>query len=121
MKHFEVRITEEERRKCKKVTEAFEEYFDEMEDTVVVDAGKFGYLWLRWFNNGEFDGQDFFSQSEDLFEALWEAWKEHHLLTPVLGTPMAELEYDELYARLTLEQKNGFELKKAYFRKRAFN
>jgi len=37
------------------------------------------------------------NEGKELFEVLWTDWLEHHLLTPVLGTPVAELDYDMLY------------------------
>ena len=111
---------EEERVRCLKVAEAFREYFEEVEDTTIVDAGKFGIIWLRWFDGWQFDSQEIYTDSTMLFHALYEAWKEHHLLTPVLGTPIAELEYEEMYERLTPEEKTAFEEKRQYFWKKAF-
>lgn len=111
---------EEERVRCLKVAEAFHEYFEEVEDATIVDAGKFGIIWLRWFDGWQFDSQEIYTDSIMLFDALYEAWKEHHLLTPVLGTPIAELEYEEMYERLTLEEKTTFEEKRQYFWKKAF-
>ena len=108
-------FSEEEREKCLKVAEAFHEYFEEMTDTTIVDAGKFGIIWLRWYDGSQFDAQEMYTDSIKLFNALFEAWKEHHLLMPVLGTPTAELEYEEMYERLTPEEKATFEEKRQYF------
>ena len=113
-------ITEEEREKCRQVADAFSEYFEEMDDTIIVDAGKFGYLWLRWFDGDSFDGQQLYTDSQEMFEDLWQAWQEHHLLTPVLHTPAAEIDYEQLYDILTPEQKEIYVKKKEYFRKKAF-
>lgn len=107
-----------EREKCRQVADAFCEYFDEMDDTTIVDAGKFGYLWLRWFDGDSFDGHQLYTDSQEMFEDLWQAWLEHHLLTPVLHTPAAEMEYDQLYDILTPEQKEIYAKKKEYFRKK---
>lgn len=120
MKEFELTFTEEEREKCLKVAEAFQEYFNDLGDTIVTDCGKFGVLWLRWFDGIEFGAQEMHDNSLELFESLWTAWKEHQLLTPVLGTPKSELEYEELYELLPEDEKAAYERKRAYFWKKAF-
>lgn len=120
MEKYQFDFTEEERAKCHKVMDAFSEYFEEMEDTTIADAGKFGVIWLRWFDGWQFDSQELFTDSEELFNALMEAWIEHHLLTPLLGTPEAELEYEEMYKRLTPDEKAAFEKKREYFWEKAF-
>ena len=47
----QVYITEEERRKCQKVVDAYAELY-EKEDIVVLDAGKYGFVklqfWVLW-------------------------------------------------------------------------
>ena len=42
----EVYITDEERKKCQNVAEAFREFY-ELKDVVVVDAGKYGFVKLQ--------------------------------------------------------------------------
>ena len=87
-------ITEKQRAKCRKVADAFTELY-ELTDVMVADAGRFGFVRLQWFSEGEgFDSAMVFSDSEELFEELWRIWYEHEVLTPVLGTPLAELDYD---------------------------
>ena len=117
---MELNFTEEERAKCHKVVAAFQEYFDDLGDTTVADCGKFGMLWLRWYDDGDFGAQELHDNAEELFDALWTACKEHQLLTPVLGTKLSELEYDELYDLLTPEQKAEYEKKYQYFWEKAF-
>ena len=112
MEKFKFDFAEEERAKCHKVMAAFSEYFEEMEDITIADVGKVGIIWLRWFDGWQFDSQELFTESKELFEALFEAWAEHHLLTPLLGTPDAELEYEEMYNRLTTEEKAVFQKKR---------
>ncbi len=83
-------ITEEQRAKCRKVADAFAELY-ELTDVMVADAGRFGFIRLQWFSEGEgFDSTMAFSDSEELFEELWRIWYGHEVLTPVLGTPLAE-------------------------------
>ena len=45
-------ITEEQRTRCRKVADAFAELY-ELTDVVVADAGRFGFVRLQWFSEGE--------------------------------------------------------------------
>ena len=61
------------------------------------------------------ESNEIFTDSKELFEVLWTDWLEHHLLTPVLGTPVAELDYDMLYEILPPEKKEAFMVEKQEF------
>ena len=108
-------ITEKQRAKCRKVADAFTELY-ELTDVMVADAGRFGFGRLQWFSEGEgFDSAMVFSDSEELFEELWRIWYEHEVLTPVLGTPLAELDYDEIFQTLSKDRQEEILEKKRYF------
>lgn len=108
-------ITEEQRAKCQKVADAFSELY-ELADVMVVDAGRFGFVRLQWYSEGEgFDSAMVFSDSLELFEELWRIWYEHEVLTPVLGTPLAELDYDEIFQTLSKDRQEEILEKKRYF------
>ncbi len=108
-------ITEEQRERCRKVAGAFSELY-ELADVMVADAGRFGFVRLQWFNEGEgFDSAVVFSDSAELFEELWRIWYEHEVLTPVLGTPLAELDYDEIFQTLSKDRQEEITKKKDYF------
>lgn len=108
-------ITEEQRARCRKVANAFAELY-ELADVMVADAGRFGFVRLQWFNEGEgFDSAVVFSDSAELFEELWRIWYEHEVLTPVLGTPLAELDYDEIFQTLSKDRQEEILEKKRYF------
>ena len=108
-------ITEEQRAGCQKVADAFAELY-ELTDVVVADAGRFGFVRLQWFSEGEgFDSAMAFSDSGELFEELWRIWYEHEVLTPVLGTPLAELDYDEIFQTLSKDRQEEITEKKKYF------
>ena len=84
------------------------------------DAGRFGFVRLQWFDEGEgFDSAEVFSDSAELFEELWRIWYEYEILTPVLGTPLAELDYDEIFERLPEEKKKELMEKRDYFVKKS--
>ena len=111
----ETYITEEQRGKCRKVADAFTELY-EVADVMVADAGRFGFVRLQWFNEGEgFDSAVAYSDSSELFEELWRIWYEHEVLTPVLGTPLAELDYDEIFKTLSKDRQEEILEKKRYF------
>ena len=108
-------ITEKQRAKCRKVADAFTELY-ELTDVMVADAGRFGFVRLQWFSEDEgFDSAMAFSDSEELFEELWRIWYEHEVLTPVLGTPLAELDYDEIFQTLSKDRQEEILEKKRYF------
>ena len=111
----ETYITEEQRERCRKVADAFTELY-ELADVMVADAGRFGFVRLQWFNEGEgFDSVVAYSDSSELFEELWRIWYEHEVLTPVLGTPLAELDYDEIFQTLSKDRQEEILKKKDYF------
>ena len=68
------------------------------------------------FSEGEgFDSAMAFSDCLELFEELWRIWYEHEVLTPVLGTPLAELDYDEIFQTLSKDRQEEILEKKKYF------
>ena len=108
-------ITEEQRARCRTVADAFAELYD-LTDVVVADAGRFGFVRLQWFSEGEgFDSAMVFSDGGELFEELWRIWYEHEVLTPVLGTPLAELDYDEIFQTLSKDRQEEILEKKRDF------
>ena len=111
----EIYITEEQKIKCRKVADAFTELY-ELTDVMVADAGRFGFVRLQWFSEGEgFDSAMAFSDSTELFEELWRIWYEYEVLTPVLGTPLAELDYEEIFQTLSKDRQEEILEKKRYF------
>ena len=108
-------ITQKQREKCRKVADAFAELY-ELADVMVADAGRFGFVRLQWFSEGEgFDSAAVYSDSAELFEELWRIWYEHEVLTPVLGTPLSELDYDEIFKALPKNRQEEIQGKKDYF------
>ena len=111
----EIYITEEQKIKCQKVADAFAELY-ELTDVMVADAGRFGFVRLQWFSEGEgIDSAMVFSDSIELFDELWRIWYEYEVLTPVLGTPLAELDYEEIFQTLSKDRQEEIQKKKDYF------
>ena len=111
----ETYITEEQREKCRKVADAFTELY-ELTDVMVADVGRFGFVRLQWYSEGEgFDSAVAYSDSLELFEELWRIWYEHEVLTSVLGTPLAELDYDGIFKTFSKDRQEEILEKKRYF------
>lgn len=72
----QVYITEEEREKCRQVIDAFVELNEiEDEDILMVDAGRYGFVKLQCYTPSYgFDELDTYTDSQSLFEWLWEEW-----------------------------------------------
>lgn len=112
-------ITDEERKRCQQVVDAFAELY-ELTDVVVIDTGKYGFVKLQYYREPQgFEVITTFRDSRELFEALWEDWFEEQILTMVLGTPMEEMEYEDIFALLPKEKQDELTGKKAYFEGRA--
>lgn len=108
-------ITVKEQEKCRKVQKAFQELFD-ITDIVVSDAGRYGFIKVKWFKRGiGFDEVRTYWNSEALFEDLWQDWYEYHVLTPVLRTPIAELDYDEILRTYPEKKQKEILSKRDYF------
>ncbi len=108
-------ITDEEREKCRRVADAFSEMY-ELTDVVVIDTGKYGFVKLQYYREPQgFEIMTTFKDSKMLFESLWQDWFEEQILMAVLGTPMEELEYEEIYALLPKEKQDELMEKKAFF------
>lgn len=115
----EVYITDEERKKCRNVADAFRELY-ELTDVVVVDAGKYGFVKLQYYKPpAGFDSLVTYTDSQVMFDDLWEDWLYNQLLTSVLGTPIAEFEYEDIFRCLPEEKQKELMAKLIYFKERS--
>lgn len=115
----EVYITDEERKKCRNVADAFRELY-ELTDVVVVDAGKYGFVKLQYYKPpAGFDSLVTYTDSQVMFDDLWEDWLYNQLLTSVLGTPIAEFEYEDIFKCLPEEKQKELMAKRIYFKERS--
>jgi hypothetical protein len=112
-------ITEEEHNKCKKVADAFGELY-ELEDVVVLDAGKYGFVKLQDYTeqNG-FDNAVTYTDSETMFDDLWHAWLDAKMYLIAKDSSFIEKVYLEVYNRLIQKQKDEIMAKKEEFSVRA--
>ena len=108
----QVYITEEERAKCQKVADAFAELY-EMENIVVLDVGRYGFLKLQYYKLPQgFEDAITFTDSVTLFENLWEEW-----LNTKQGTSLLEKGYRGVFESLPEEKQSELIARKANFAK----
>ena len=112
-------ITEEERTKCQKVGDAFAELY-EMENIVVLDVGRYGFVMLKYYNLPHgFEDAITFTDSVELFEDLWEEWLNTKLYLLAKGTPLLEKGYKGVFEGLPEEKQSELIMRKATFAKAA--
>ncbi len=115
----QIYITEEERIKCHRVKRAFEGQYQD-DDIAVLDAGKYGFVKLQYYKVPfGFDSVTTFTNSRKLFRDLWLEWRNSQLLSWSKGTPLADMEYKEIFRCMSPKQKRAMMKKKRYFEKKA--
>ncbi len=113
----EVYITEEERAKCQKVADAFAELY-EMENIVVLDVGRYGFLKLQYYKLPQgFEDAITFTDSVTLFENLWEEWLNTKLYLLAKGTSLLEKGYRGVFESLPEEKQSELIARKTNFAK----
>ena len=112
-------ISEEERKKCKKVADAYSELY-EIENILVMDAGRYGYVKLQYYRAPDgFEDVITFTDSRSMFENLWQEWFDTQLYLLAKDTPMSGMGYDDIFKHLPKEKQKELSDKKAYFAKNA--
>lgn len=109
-----VRITEEERAVCRRVADAFAEMYSL--DLMVLDAGQYGFVKLQYYKHPfGFDETSIFTSGRDLFDDLWGEWYSLRLLALTKNTPLADLDYQDMFRFLPEEQQEEILDKREYF------
>ena len=114
-------ISEDEREKCLKVIDAFAELYETTNDDIVVlDGGRYGFIKLQYykFPNG-FNTSMTFTYSVSLFDDLWEDWLNMQLFELVKGTPLIELDYEDIFKCMPEEKQETLMEKRGYFAEKA--
>lgn len=112
-------ITAEEKKRCRKVADAFLEFYD-MTDTIVVDAGRYGFVKLQYYKRSDgFDSMVTYTDSKEMFDDLWQDWFANRLLMLVKGTVLEELEYEEIFRCLPEEKQEEIMKKRCYFKNKS--
>lgn len=112
-------ITEAEKEKCRQVADAFAELY-ELENILVMDAGRYGFVKLQYYTEKQgFDDVITFTDSQSMFENLWQEWLDTKLYLIAKGTPLMDKGYEGVLNNLPEEKKKELTDKKADFAKRA--
>lgn len=107
-------ISDGERAACLKVVEAFRELYSI--DFLVLDAGRYGFVKLQYYCHPfGFDETGIFTSAGDLFNELWNEWLTLRLLALSKGTPLAELDYQDIFQCLPAEEQRELMDKRDYF------
>lgn len=116
-----VYITEEEREKCRKVIDVFEELYEiEDEDILLVDVGRYGFVKLQCYTASHgFEELDTYTDSNSLFEGLWEEWLSLNVFLLAREMQLADVLYDDLFNNLPKEKQSELTGRKDYFAKKA--
>ena len=112
-------ITDIERERCKKVAAAYAELY-ELESILVLDVGRYGFVKLQYYTP-EYGFNDVitYTDSESMFEDLWQEWLDTRLYLFAKGTPMLEMGYEEIFKCLPEEKQKELLEQKAVFAKMA--
>lgn len=112
-------ISEIERERCQMVADAYSELY-ESEDLLVMDGGRYGFVMVQYYvvQRG-FDNVYTFTDSRVLFEDLWKEWLYSELLAFAKGTPMMEMDYEDIFRCLPKEKQKEIMDKRMYFAKKA--
>ena len=114
----EVYITAEERKKCQKVADAFAELY-EIENILVMDAGRYGFVKLQYYSKQRgFENVFTFVDSKSLFDDLWQEWFDTKLFLLAKDTPMEGMGYSEIFQCLSEQEKRALKTGKHILQKR---
>lgn len=108
-------ISDAERKKCQKISDVFADLYDQI-DIAVKDAGIYGFVKLHCFEPSYgFHKLTTFTDSNALFDDLWQEWWQEQVFTLALGTPLLDLDYAEILKALPNEKQMEIMSKKTYF------
>lgn len=112
-------ISDEEREKCRKVVNAYAEFY-EVEDIIVVNAKRYGFVKLLYYSemNG-FETMETYTNSKKLFESLWRDWLDYQIYEIASGTILDRLDNDEIIKAFPSIIQKEIREKYAYFAEKA--
>ena len=80
----------------------------------------YGFVKLQYYHHPfGYDYTDIFTCSTDLFNDLWNEWLSPQLLSLTKGTPMADLDYQDILLCLPTEKQKELMDKRDYFLEKA--
>lgn len=111
---FSKYITIRESKKSQRVANVFNELCDQI-DSVVINTGKYGFVFLKYFHCKGFQYIENYTNSADLFRALWHEWLKEKLIELCIDMPLINLNYKKMYNKLSLEIQNELLRTKKHF------
>ena len=108
-------ITDDEREKCRKVADAFAELY-EIENILVVDAGRYGFVKLQYYRPPEgFEDAITFTDSRSMFDKLAEykplakveelTEQNYNMIDNVLNNGAEKKEQEQTKGRISIKEK----------------
>lgn len=109
-----------EREKCRHIAAIFNPYFESYEEHYIVEAGKYGFVFLNWYSErdsdyGSFDHCNTFTESKDLFEGVWDEYLSHEIFIFAQKMDLLELEDEEILERMSSNEREALLSKKEEF------
>lgn len=115
----EVYITEEERKKCQKVADAYAKELEE-DDIVLLNVERYGFVMLQFCQQPMgIDSATTFTDSREMFDFLWEEWLIAHLIRLAEELHMEDVDEDTIFAHLSKEKQEELLCKRYYFAEKA--
>lgn len=111
----QIYITNQERENCRKVVAVFHEFLQQL-DILALDAGKYGYVLLKYLNYNGFEYIQTYINSDALFDALWREWLEEKIIELYINTSIINLDFDKMYDELSVTQQNEIQRTKESFK-----
>lgn len=110
-------------KKCRKVKEAFAELENEEVGIMVADAGRYGYVRLRYYDmTYGFAETNCFTESSALFNDLWTNWLDAQLFKiAVEDVPLMDLEYEDIFKVLPKEKQQELMRRRQEFARTVWN
>lgn len=101
--------------------DVFEELYEiEDEDILLVDVGRYGFVKLQCYTASHgFEELDTYTDSNSLFEGLWEEWLSLNVFLLAREMQLADVLYDDLFNNLPKEKQSELTGRKDYFAKKA--
>lgn len=97
------------------LAEAFAELYG-LENILVMDAGRYGFVKLQYYKEPQgFDDVITFTDSQSMFENLWQEWLDTKLYLMAKGTPLMEKGYGGVLKSLPEEKQKELTDRKADF------
>lgn len=93
-------ITNEEREKCAKVAEAFQQIYTEG-DVLLFDAGNYGFVKIHdYIPCSGFEGITTFTNSSDMVNNLWNEWLLQKVFNHIQGSALENTCYEDALKKL---------------------